>query len=732
MSIIYSKDEQFFNLHTAHSTYQMKIGHLGHLLHTYYGRRIPDVYMNQLENIFDRGFSGNPYDAGSVRTFSADTMAAEYPGAGIGDFRISGCSLLWKDGSCAADFRYKGYEIYEGKKPLKGQPASYDNGGECQTLEITLEDKVYAVRAVLCFHVFEAKDMITRSVRFENASDDSVVLKRAMSACLDLQPGEWDVIHFHGRHCMERMQERVRQPHAVTRISSCRGYSSHQHNPFVIMADKNASEVYGDCYGMMFVYSGDFAAEIEQDQSSRTRVVMGINPDTFSWNLQPGAEFETPEVIMSFSYEGFGALSNQYHEFLRENICRGKYKHERRPVLVNNWEGTYFDFNHDKLMAIAKEAANLGIELFVLDDGWFGNRCDDNRALGDWFVNEEKVNLTELADDINALGMKFGLWIEPEMINEDSKLYEEHPDWALKIPGRDPNRSRFQLVLDFSRKEVVDAIYESIASVLRSANVEYVKWDVNRSIADTYSLALPADRQGEVRHRYMLGVYDFADRLTKEFPNVLLEGCSGGGGRFDAAMLYYSPQIWCSDDTDAEERIVIQHGTSFGYPASAVGSHVSAVPNHQTGRISSLELRGLVATSGMLGYELDLTKLSRKEKAHIRRQILEYKKYADIVMNGSYYRLSNPIENDDFCAWSFVSKNRKKCLFDFAMLHRRANPIPITIRLQGLNPKALYKVRGQETIYSGAALMYGGYTLPMTLEDGQVSQIYFEQVKAFR
>lgn len=730
MSIVYNQEEKFFNLHTQNTTYQMGINQYGYLLHNYYGRRIADVSMDQLLDLNDRGFSGNPHQAGRDRNFSLDTAALEYTGCGIGDYRISSCEAVNADGSTAVDLQYVGYNIYKGKQGIPGMPAAYDNGGESETLEIMLEDPCTGLRAILCYSVFENMDMITRSVRFENHGDGTIRLERALSACLDMQPGSWDLIHFHGRHCMERQPERLRQPHGITRISSSRGSSSHQHNPFVIMASPETVEAYGDCYGMMLVYSGDYAAEIEMDQMNHTRLVMGINPDTFSWKLDKGQSFDTPEVIMGFTHEGLNALSQMYHRFIRNNICRGKYKNIHRPVLVNNWEGTYFNFTHEKLEAIASEAQKLGIEMFVLDDGWFGKRDDDYSGLGDWKVNEAKVRLTELVQTVNSMGMKFGLWIEPEMVNEDSDLYREHPDWVLKIPGRNPSRARYQLVLDFSRREVVDYVYEQIASVLSSCNIEYVKWDMNRSLADTWSAALPADRQGEVRHRFVLGVYRFAERLISDFPHILLEGCSGGGGRFDAGMLYYAPQIWCSDDTDAEERVLIQYGTSFGYPASTMGSHVSAVPNHQTGRVSTMDLRGAVAMSGMLGYELDLTKLKSAEKAKVRQQIREYKKYAELVMNGDYYRLTDPVKDSDYCAWAFVSENRKKCLFYLVNLHTRANAPLINVRFRGLKPDANYKIQREKRIYSGAALMYGGYTFPAFAGDGQVVQMYLEETKS--
>ena len=476
---------------------------------------------------------------------------------------------------------------------------------------------------------------------------------------------------------------------------------------------------------MAFVYSSNFLAGAEVDQMGQTRVVMGIHPENFCFRLEPGETFETPQVIMSYSGSGFTQLSHNFHRIISDHICRGKYKYARRPILINNWEATYFNFDEEKILKIASQAADLGIEMLVLDDGWFGKRNDDNSGLGDWYVNLEKLpaNLSSLSEKVNAMGMKFGLWFEPEMISEDSDLYRAHPDWALQIPGRKPNRSRFQLVLDMSRQEVRDYLFERMSDILSHAHIDYVKWDMNRSMCDIYSASLPKEKQGEVYHRCMLGVYELLERLTAAFPDLMIEGCSGGGGRFDAAMLYYSPQIWCSDDTDAIERLDIQYGTSFLYPVGAVGSHVSACPNHQTGRITPFATRGVVAMAGSFGYELDLNTLPEEEKEQVKKQVADYKKYYELVHQGDYYRLNAPGDGKEFVAWSFVSADKKQALFNLVITHVRANNKPIFVKLKGLDASAKYRLEDGRVI-SGSALMNAGISIPSV--SGEFRAIQFE------
>ena len=606
--------------------------------------------------------------------------------------------------------------------------AAYDNGDECQTLRLDLEDRVTKVFLSLYYGVFESQDIITRCAVITNHGKGAIMLDKASSVCLDLPFGEWELLHFQGRHCKERMPERTPIGHNVLTVGSNRGTSSHQHNPFTVVTAPKTTEDYGECYGMMLVYSGNFKIEAERSQLQSTRIVAGISDDYFRWTLDVEDSFYTPEVLLTYTDGGLTKLSHTYHNFLSQNICRGPYKNASRPVLINNWEATYFDFTGEKIYQIAKQARELGVEMLVLDDGWFGRRSDDNSGLGDWFVNEEKLGCTlaELIRRIKALDMKFGLWVEPEMISMESDLYQTHPDWALSVPARNPVLGRGQLVLDMGRAEVVDHLYEVFSKLLDSHDIDYIKWDMNRHLTDVFSNALPAECQGETYHRYMLGVYALLERLTQNYPHILFEGCSGGGGRFDAGMLYYHPQIWCSDNTDAIDRLQIQYGTSFGYPIRAVGSHVSACPNHQTGRTTPLNTRSVVAMSGSFGYELDLQLLSEDEKQAIRQQIVQFKKYQPLVMQGNYYRLSNAMTDDYFTAWQFAGKDA--VLLNVVVTRPRANPYPIHIRMKGLDPDALYRDVEKKRIYSGAALMYGGYTMPVMSGDYPAKQVYFERV----
>lgn len=730
MSICYQEQEGLLTLNTKNSTYQMQVDSHNFLHHLYYGRRVGKTNLNYINTNYDRGFSGNPYDLKYDRTFSLDTMSQEYTSFGVGDYRINCLSVINGDGSYGADFRYVGHKIYDGKYAIPEMPAVYDNGGEAQTLEITLMDSVTRLGIRLYYGVFEEKDIITRTVEVFNDGQETVKLEKVASLCLDMPFGKWDMVHFHGRHCMERQVERSPLIHSIQTIASKRGQTSHHHNPFVILCDHEASEDYGDCYGLMFVYSGNHKTEIEVDQLENTRVVMGIHDAQFLWRLGPGKSFHAPEVIMTYSHQGFTTLSHNYHDIIQNNVCRGKYKKARRPILINNWEATYFDFNTEKLLHIAKQAAELGVEMLVMDDGWFGSRNSDNSGLGDWFVNEEKLpgGLNPLIEQVNAMGMKFGIWIEPEMVNEDSDLYRAHPDWAYSAPNRDPMMGRNQLVLDMSREDVRDYLYNCIADLLSKHHIEYVKWDMNRSLADVYSYRLPRERQGEVSHRFVLGVYDLMDRLTRNFPDVLLEGCAGGGGRFDPGILYYSPQIWCSDDTDPIERLKIQYGTSFGYPVSTMGAHVSASPNHQTGRSTSLKTRGVVAMSGTFGYELDLNTLTDEEKEEVKGQISDFKKYYWLIQQGLYYRLNDVMSDNVFAAWQFVAQDGSETLVNMVVKSPQPNSALVHVRLKGLDPNGLYQIEGQERLYLGSALMYGGYTFPLLWGDYPSMQVHFIRV----
>ena len=674
MGIIYCEKDRTFTLQTKETTYQMQVDQYGFLLHLYYGKKAEGC-MDYLLTYYDRGFSGNPYDAGTDRTYSMDSLPQELSCYGNGDFRSASLMLENGDGSMSCDMRYKNYTIRDGKYSLPGLPAVYADNEEAQTLEIVLEDPATGVEAMLLYGVLPELDIITRSVYIRNQSSEKIYVNKVMSAELDFLYGDYDLLTFYGRHAMERNLQRVPVAHGSQMIGSVRGTSSHQYNPMMILAEKDTTEDHGGCYAMSFVYSGNFQGEV-------------------------------------------------LHSCIRHHICRGKYKTEVRPVLVNSWEAAYFDFTGETLYNLAKEARSLGIDMLVLDDGWFGKRDDDNSGLGDWYVNEKKLGETlgGLVKRVNDLGVKFGIWIEPEMISEDSDLYREHPDWALTIPGRKPVRSRNQLVLDFSRKEVVDGIFGQISAVLDNANIEYVKWDMNRSLMDVFSVM--TKDQGRVMYDYVLALYDFLDRMVKRYPDLLIEGCSGGGGRFDAGMLYYTPQIWCSDNSDAIDRLRIQYGTSFGYPVSAMGAHVSAVPNHQTGRITPLHTRGVVAMSGTFGYELDLLKLTEEEKDEVRSQIGEFRKYAPLIQNGRYYRLTDPFKSE-VCAWEIVGNSQEEVLLNVVMEEIHGNMTVNYVQLRGLDESALYKEQTTGRIYSGAALMHGGMPLPAEFGEYRAYQYHF-------
>ena len=730
MAILFQEEKRIFTLQTKQTTYQMKVDNFGFLLHLYYGAKVSGE-MDYLLTYYDRGFSGNPNDVGNNRTYSMDVLPQEYPTLGTGDYRNSAFVLRNHDESACCDLRYAGYEIREGKYELPGLPAVYAKPEEAQTLEIVLEDAVSKVRVRLLYGVLEDEDIITRSVKITNYGTEYIVVEKASSACLDFITGEYDLLSFYGRHIMERNLQRARIGHGSQSIGSRRGTSSHQYNPAVIVAGKNTTEDIGDCYGMVFVYSGNFLCEAEQDQFDQTRILMGLQRDLFNYPLESGETLVVPETILCYSGRGFGDLSMKYHRCIRNHICNGARSRRKsgktgfipRPVLVNSWEAAYFNFTGETIVELAREAAQLGIDMVVMDDGWFGKREDDNSGLGDWQVNEKKLgcSLGELVRRVNEEGVKFGIWIEPEMISEDSDLYREHPDWAMQNPGRNPARGRNQLVLDFSREDVREHIFDQICRVLDQGNIEYVKWDMNRSLTDFYSVET---RQGKVSYDFVIGLYDFMEKLLAKYPQLMIEGCSGGGGRFDAGMMYYTPQIWCSDNTDAADRLWIQYGTSFFYPMSTISAHVSAVPNHQTGRITSLRTRGIVAMTGAFGYELSLGKLSAEEKEEIREQIRQYKEFEPLISTGDYYRLSNPFE-DACAAWMFVSKDRKRVLLHVVLLENHGNMIVNYVRLKELLPDVVYEEERSGKRYCGSALMQAGIPIPVEMGEYLAYQFVF-------
>lgn len=742
MSIIFHEKTGVFSLQTKGSTWQMMVSKYGHLLHLYYGNKIPEGELSYLAQGINRGFSGAPYEAGEDRGYSLDTWPQEISTYGVGDYRTSCLHVVHEDGSQALELLYDSCRIWEGKYRLPGLPAVWAGEKEAQTLEIVLRDKASLVEVVLYYGVLEEQDVITRACSIRNRGQTGIWLEQVLSACLDIQRNDLEMITFYGRHSMERIVERGGCRHGKVSAESLRGTSSHQQNPFVILCEAGAGEERGECYGMSLVYSGNFLAAAEVDQLNQTRFVMGIHPQGFRWRLEAGEEFTAPEVIFSFSACGYGKLSENFHHLFRKHLMRGRYRDKRRPVLINNWEATEFDFTEEDLTALAADARELGVELFVMDDGWFGGRDHDRCGLGDWRANKRKLpqGVEGLAEKIHGMGMQFGIWIEPEMVNEDSDLFRAHPEWCLRAPGRTPNRERGQLVLDMTRPQVRDYLFESIGGILKRAQADYVKWDMNRNLSDVWSFGYPAGRQGEISHRYVLGVYELMERFVSCFPEILWEGCSGGGGRFDAGILYYMPQIWCSDNTDAIERISIQYGTSFGYPVSSMASHVSVSPNLQTGRVMPLATRGIVAMAGVLGYELDTRRLSREERELVREQIRWYQENQDLILNGDYYRLTVAEENRELAAWQFVSPDRKRALVSAVCLRARSNPLFGRVRLRGLLSDGWYQVRRENVtdagkgnlksepwVCPGSALMYAGLNLPVFAQDYECVRFVLEE-----
>ena len=735
-AIHYYEKERVFKLDTPHTSYLIGIvdeeKFLGHI---YYGAKITDYDVRALMRTGEAPFV--PSQNNRDRSSFLDAFPMEYPGHGVGDYRESAIAVSDKNGNTAVQPLYREHKIYAGKPGLPGLPATFGSEEECETLEIVLADEVLDLTVTLYYTAFYDVDVIARSVRVTNHAKEPVYLTKVFSAALDLDAEDYRMLTLHGSWARERQIEYRQIGYGKQSVGSCRGESSHQEHPFVALVSANAGQEQGRVYGFHFVYSGNFLAQVEKNQFDSLRVVMGIHPQDFKWELKQGETFTAPEVVLTYSDAGLGRMTRTLHDLYRKHLIRSPYKDRERPVLINNWEATYFDFDTEKLLAIAGEAKKSGIEMLVMDDGWFGHRNDDSTSLGDWFVNEDKLKggLKYLVDEVNKIGLKFGIWFEPEMISPESKLYAEHPDWAIAIPGREACRSRNQYVLDLSRPEVVDYCYEAVAGILRSANIEYVKWDMNREHTDLHSNYLPVDRQGELEHRYMLAVYELQERLMKEFPNLLLENCSGGGARFDAGMLYYSPQIWCSDDTDAIERLAIQEGTALIYPLSAMGAHVSDCPNHTVGRVTPFKTRGDVALCGTFGYELDITRIPQEDRDAIPGQIATYHKYNDLVRNGDYYRLASYQENTLYDCYMIVAKDKSEALLTYVQVLKRPNFKSRMVKLAGLAPDKVYRViyedseadgENQGIELHGDTLMNAGVKVPDMWGDFKSTLIYFK------
>lgn len=728
MSIIFNELCKTITLHTKNSSYQMKIGNLDYLIHLYYGPTIRDADLTYRIKQYDRGFSGNPYESRNSRTFSLDAQPQEFSTQQQGDFRTTSIEVVNGDGSYSYHGKAVDFKITSGKYQLDTLPSVFAAADDTvDTLEVTLRDDVTNVEVILLYSVFEEADVITRAVKVRNAGDSSIHLKKIMSVCLDFLNGSgMDLVSLPGRYGQERQVERQHMTHHIHTIGSVRGTSSHQQNPFVILCDRDATEDTGKCYGFSLMYSGNFLAEAELDQYDQLRLVMGIHPKQFVYEVKPGEVFEGPEVVMAFSAHGFTGLSHLYHDFYRTNLNKSKFVTQvQRPVLINSWEAAFMDFDDVKLVEIAKAAKKMGVDLLVMDDGWFGKRDDDNSGLGDWFVNENKIKcgLHKLVEQINDLGMKFGIWFEPEMISEDSDLYRAHPEWTMQIPGRHAVRSRNQMVLDLTRKDVQDYLIERVNAILDDANIYYVKWDINRSLADIWSNQLPAHKQGEVYHRYILGLYRVMDNIIKTHPDILFEGCSGGGGRYDAAMLSYYPQYWVSDNNHPIDRLKLHYGTSFVYPPCTMGAHIS-----DTGRLVPLKTKAVVAMGGTFGYELDATHLSEEEQKLCREQSDLFRKYYPLIIKGDYYRLSNPFEVSNMTAWQHVAKDKSESLLSVVVTNLTCNGPQEYVYAKGLEPNAMYTINGGKEVYSGAALMYGGLPIEREVTEYTAFQFYLKRV----
>ncbi|MCZ3746457.1 alpha-galactosidase [Limosilactobacillus vaginalis] len=719
MSVHVNEEHKLFHLQTANTSYIFQILENGGAGQLYYGAKIP------VKAAYTNLASREEHDCTNTLTvdqsdFQLELIKQEYAGLGKGDYRYPAYQITYPNGSRTSEFEYTGYEVADGKERLKNMPSAFDDqGDDSQTLTVTFKDELANLVLQLHYTVFEKEDVIVRSATFINHGQEAVTLARALSLQLDLPDHDYDMLQFSGSWARERHLIRTPLRSGIQSIGSLRVASSHQQNPFFALARPHTDNHQGAAFGFNFIYSGNFIDSVEVDQFDTTRVLVGINPDDFGWKLANGESFQTPEAVMTYTSDGLNQMSQQLGAFYQDHLINQHFAHQDRPILINNWEATFMDFNEAKLMKIVDQADKLGIEMFVLDDGWFGHRDDDKSSLGDWFVDQKKFSngISGFADRVHDKGMKFGLWFEPEMISIDSKLYEKHPDWMIATPGRQGTPARNQYVLDMTRQEVVDYLFEHMSAIIKQTKLDYIKWDMNRNITEMYGAKLPADQQLEFPHRYILGVYQLYARLTEAFPKVLFESCASGGGRFDLGMMYYAPQAWCSDDTDAVERIKIQDGTSYGYTQNMWGAHASAVPNDQVGRLTSLDTRAAVAYFGDFGYELDITKMAADELATIKKQVAFYKQYRHLFQFGKFYRLDNPdTNNDNVYGWQVVNEDRSEAILTRFQILNGANPAYIRVYFAGLDPEATYTVNDGEEHFSGAELMNAGYFVPRIMD----------------
>lgn len=725
MPITFDEKRKIFKLDTLDSTYAIGIRE-GYLIHLYYGKKIPD------DNLLDLPFRGyfatiSPKNVHvDDYKFSLDVQPMEYSCNGSGDYRLAALSIKDSMGRTTTDIRYLDHKIYDGKPKLKGLPATYCNDdSEAQTLELITIDKFTGAKVTLYYTAFANYSVVTESVKVENTGKETFEIEKVASCCVNFPSMDYNMINLSGVWSRERRVITRHLAHGIQSVASKRGSSSHNHNPFVALVDDKGGEDFGDAFGFNLVYSGNFSADIETDYLDCTRLVMGINPIDFTWVVEPGDEFQSPEVVMVYSDSGMGKMSRTFHDLYNNNLIRGEWKNKKRPLLINSWEGSGFDFDQETLVRYAKEAKKLGIELLVMDDGWFGHRDSDNSSLGDWFVNESKLKggLTKLIERVNAEGVQFGIWYEPEMISEDSELYKAHPDWCVHVEGREQSPARQQYVIDMTRQDVRDCIFNQMYDVLSKNNIAYLKWDYNRAITEPASVMLDARHSKEFFHRFILGTYELMDRITSAFPHILFESCAGGGGRFDAGMLYYMPQAWASDNTDPIERLTIQFGTTMCYPASSMGAHVSACDR------TGIETKAAVAMAGTFGYELDPKEMSEEDKEKVKEQVKNYHRYYNVIHFGDLYRIIAPTDDEFKCAWEYVAKDKSEALLTVVIKNRAPHDF-LLIKMKGLDPEKMYRDETDGEIYSGALLMNAGINLTDgTLGAGRSFIRYFTEVK---
>ncbi|MEK4436312.1 MULTISPECIES: alpha-galactosidase [Paenibacillus] len=715
MAIYIDESQHIFHLQSRVTSYVIQIVD-GFPLLVYWGQRLSEK--GNLENLVPRLEKKEP-----------DSMPQEYPQYGAGDFRSPAYQVQLEDGSRITELRYKGYSTGAGKPGIEGLPYVYtESDHEADTLELELEDAYSGLTVLLQYSIF-MDGAITRSASFKNNGQSTVRLLRALSANVDLYgKSNYELLYLAGHWAREAQLQRRPLGPGGTSLGSRRGMSSHQHNPFAAVVSPGADEEHGEVFAVNLVYSGNFHAEAEVDAFGVVRLGIGLNPFDFCWMLAPGESFQTPEAVLVYSNEGIGGMSRIYHRLYRNRLCRGVHRDKERPILVNNWEATYFNFTADKIEAIAETGSQLGIELLVLDDGWFGKRDSDNSSLGDWVEDRRKLpnGLRDLAERIERQGLQFGLWFEPEMISPDSELYRKHPDWCLHAEGRRRTEARWQLVLDLSRPEVRDYLYNAMADIFANVPVSYVKWDMNRPLTEICSAAALPENQQEIAHRYVLGLYELINKLTTAFPQILFESCSSGGGRFDPGMLYYMPQTWTSDNTDAVERLKIQYGTSLVYPVSTIGAHISAVPNHQVHRETSLKFRGDVAMSGNFGYELDLTQFTDAEKIQVKEQVAMYKEHRSLIQKGDLFRLRSPFQGNE-TSWMFVSEDRCEAIVFYFQVLAKPNPATDVLQLRGLDHSYTYEVSGESGhvgSFHGDRLMQAGLIIPPLT--GDYTSVWFK------